>query len=184
MDEQKVNDRIKNFILQQGINIDIISKSKLKQLEKIDIAIQRRTEILDKAKKDIKENKINISSIADETGISRKTFYNNELLKTYVEYYITNEEYDNNLKKENDNLKEEFDKLVDKYNKEVEQINLLIMKDINFENLKYENEEILKENNMLKERSIILEEELEKTKRELFEIRKSISKVVPFNKKD
>lgn len=178
MDEQKINDRIKNFILQQGINIDIISKSKIDKLEKIDKVIQRKLQILENAKNEIDKNKINISSIAIETGISRKTFYNNELFRLYVESYIS----------ENSNSKsvkiEEFNKLVEKYNLAVEQTNLLIMRDIDFENLKYENEQILKENNMLKDRIIMMEEELEKSKRELFKVQKTLAKIIPFEKND
>jgi hypothetical protein len=35
----------------------------------------------------IKQQSVNVSNISLDTNISRKTFYNNELLKQYVEHY-------------------------------------------------------------------------------------------------
>ena len=181
MDEQEmINDRIKDFFLKKGINSDTISKGKMEKLEKVDQAIQRRLKIIEKSKNDINENKINISNISNETGISRKTFYNNDLLKSYVEFYSNdddNEEKNVTTTKQYKNLKEKLDQA----NKHIE---LFIMRDIDIENLKHENQELLKENENKQKQIRYLEEENEKIRNELWQLKSNLSKIIPFESKE
>ena len=71
-------------LTKNGASIDTISKSRLAQFEKVDAAIQT---CLSEARKEhdlLKTNPINVSTIVADTSIARKTFYNNDLLRLYV----------------------------------------------------------------------------------------------------
>ena len=65
-------------------SIDTISKSRLAQFEKVDAAIQTRLSEAMKEHDLLKTNPINVSTIVADTSIARKTFYNNDLLRLYV----------------------------------------------------------------------------------------------------
>ncbi len=141
MDEQ-VNERINTFLLQHGYTIDSIRKGYLKNLILVDEEIQRRKKIIAEAQKSIHESAINIISISNATNISRKTFYNNELLKLYVEKNESNEE---------SKMYDDYRHLKEKVGDLEEKIKKLIIRDIDIERLNVENTKLLQENIKLKE---------------------------------
>lgn len=106
-----VKDRINKFLLERGLNEDTVTKNKMKQLIKIDEAIQKKLAIQAMAK----ENKINTSTICEATGIARQTVYNNPLLQEYIKKYETvdrTKQHTDAVTKERDELKERVDKFV------------------------------------------------------------------------
>ena len=81
--------RINVFLKECKIEAEVLPNSLIDYLMKIDDAIQSRKENLTRAKKIVKSNAINIKGISEDTNISRKTFYNHELLRLYVEKRAT-----------------------------------------------------------------------------------------------
>lgn len=110
MDEQMI--RLEKFLRDNSASTSTISEAQLRQLKSIDDAIQNKLTIISKANKAIREAGINVDSISRASGISRTTFYNNPILKTYVESYssrstqATRDEI-KRLKDENIQLKKE-----------------------------------------------------------------------------
>ena len=125
----------------------------------------------------MKNNNINISIVSSESGISRKTFYNNELLKMYVEYYATDTE-------EKNVPESEFEKIKLKNEELTKQIHGLVLRDIETENLRHKILELNKEIENLHVRNNYLEEELEKTQDELIDTKNLLAStnVIPFSK--
>ena len=85
-------ERINSFLLRHDASLETLSKGRIKQLKKVDDIIQEKLKRISEAKNCLQTSAINISTISAESGISRKTFYNNELLKKYVESYTSDEE--------------------------------------------------------------------------------------------
>jgi predicted RNase H-like nuclease (RuvC/YqgF family) len=73
-----------SFLSRNKKDDSTIGKSLNKNLLAVEEEIIKRQQAITDAQKTIKENAINIKSIADATDISRKTFYNNELLAAFV----------------------------------------------------------------------------------------------------
>ena len=125
----------------------------------------------------MKNNNINISIVSSESGISRKTFYNNKLLKMYVEYYSTDTEEKNVPESEFERIKLRNEELT-------KQIHKLVLRDIETENLRHQILELNKEIENLQIRNNYLEEELEKTQDELIDTKNLLGSmnVIPFSK--
>ena len=166
MDEEKLA-RINSFLSKNNASIDTLSKSKLNQLDKVDSAIQVRLNKIDNAREIIKSNAINVSTISIDTNISRKTFYNNDLLKLYVKYYATECDDKNTL--END-----FDKIKEDNNILIKQINDFVMRDIDTENLRHENDELNREIINLQNRNQSLESEYEELQKEISILKRTL----------
>ena len=77
--------RIDAFLAEHGQTLEAVPRARLTQFQKTDEAIQARLARIASAKETLKSCSINISAIAADSGISRKTFYNNDLLRLYVE---------------------------------------------------------------------------------------------------
>jgi len=161
MDEQKLN-RIQSFLLQHNASIETLPKAKVAQLEKIDDALQKRLTEVRKAQETLKTFSITISSISADTEISRKTFYNNELLKLYVEQFITSEYSEEKMVKASD-----YEQIKEKNEILNQQIRDLVSKDIDIENVKHENSKLVSEIVILRKRVDGLESEYEKAQKEL-----------------
>lgn len=159
MDEEKLA-RIESFLSQNNSSIDTLSKSRLNQLDKVDSAIQARLNEINKAREILKSTTINVSNISTDTGISRKTFYNNDLLKLYVEHYTI----ENDDKKV---LESDFSKIKEMNDILTKQVNDFILRDIDTENLRHENDELNREIINLKNRNASLESEYKKIQKEL-----------------
>lgn len=84
MDEQKLN-AMQTFLMAHGSSLESLTKARATQLSKVYDAVEARKQRLQEAKQAASDSAITILSISSDTGISRKTFYNNELLKLYVE---------------------------------------------------------------------------------------------------
>lgn len=174
MDEQinESTQRINAFLQEHGQDITTISKSRLAQFEKVDDAIQAHLKEIEKAESTIHAHRINVSLMAIETGIARKTFYNNDLLRLYVEKYSP-DEAPTVAEQEHQKLKEKQEEL------EV-QLNRMILRDITAENLRNENIRLGKEIQLLQRRNTNLEEELEKALAKIRELEKSPKRILQF----
>lgn len=178
MDEQKIA-RIDAFLKLNGSSVESLSKSRLAQFEKVDDAIQTRLVEIEKAKETLKSIGINVSVIATDTGISRKTFYNNELLKEFVESYSTID-----VEKSVSAVSaSELEKIKTKNNELQKQINGFVLKDIETENLRHEIKELNREIQNIQERNESLESQYEELQAELSEAKKqlSIRNILQFN---
>lgn len=110
------------FLISKNKSEDTISKTLYKELLVVEDEITKREDNIIKAEQTIKENSINVKSISEATGISRKTFYNNDLLNTFVQEHITvDKESKDEINKLKENLKDKEDK-----------INKLLYRDIDF----------------------------------------------------
>lgn len=152
MDGEKLS-KIKDFLSKNSSSIDTLSKSRINQLSAVDDVIQSYLTKINEAKKILKETTINVSNISTDTGISRKTFYNNDLLRMYVESYSTNESSKSITPDEYEKIKEKNDLL----NK---QVHNFVLRDIETEELRHENSMLYKEITNLKNRNEILEKQL------------------------
>ena len=84
----KIRDNIKNKLTLLNIDINKIPKKQLEYLIKIETLLIEQTTRQEFALSELKELGFSINSVSDITGISRQTFYNNPILKQYVEYSI------------------------------------------------------------------------------------------------
>lgn len=75
---------LKDFLLRNKKDEKCISNRLLEELKMVESEILKRKELIVKAEELIKVNSINVKAISEATGISRKTFYNNELLLKMV----------------------------------------------------------------------------------------------------
>ena len=75
---------LNNFLKHNKKDLDTIGKSLKRNLERVEEEILSRQKAVADSEHIIRDNAINIKVIADATGISRKTFYNNELLAAFV----------------------------------------------------------------------------------------------------
>ena len=177
MDEQKLA-RIDAFLKKNGSREVALSTSRLAQFEKVDDAIQNKIIEIYKAKEILRSTGVNISIISTETGISRKTFYNNELLKAYVESYAPSDE--DKVASASD-----LDKLKSKNYELAKQINGFVLKDIETENLRHEIKELNREIQNLQSRNESLEHQFEEVQMELAEAKRqlAIKNIIQFNPK-
>ena len=138
MDDNQMK-RIEEFLKSQGLDTGSIPKQRIKQLQKIDDAIQKRLKALSEAKQMLKDNSISIVAIADKSGITRKTFYNNEILKQYVESFTSVDGEPGKLVKasEIDNMKKRLEELEKTLSK-------MIARDIDIEIIRHEADELRK----------------------------------------
>lgn len=88
MEDERIS-RLNAFLATQGIACDILPEKTLNQLLKIDDDIQSKIANIKRAENEIKVHSINVLNVAAGTKIARKTFYNNELFRQYVEYSST-----------------------------------------------------------------------------------------------
>lgn len=84
----KINETIKKKLLLLEIDIDKLTQKQLDYLTKIEGIISDNMEKQEIALNELKSLGFSINSISDTTGISRQTFYNNPMLKKYIEFSI------------------------------------------------------------------------------------------------
>jgi len=173
MDDERMK-RIETFLATHNASAETLSKARMKQLEKVDEAIQKRLEAAAQARETLKASSINVSVISSDTGISRKTFYNNDLLRLYVEYYATDEEKALAIV--------ESDKLKEKNAELTQQIQGFVLRDITSENLRHENMMLQNEVYNLQKRNDALETQCEQLQAENAELRKQMpARIIDFN---
>lgn len=159
--------RINRFLLQHGASTDTISKSRVKQFLKVDSAIQSRLKDIDTAQKTLKGRSITVTSISGDTKIARKTFYNNDLLRLYVESY--SDTYEDKMV-----LQSEYERLKAKYEEDERQIKGFLLRDIETENLRQEIKQLQSEIRNLEKRNSSLETQYEKIQKENIELKKRV----------
>ena len=158
--------RIDAFLAEHGQTLEAVPRARLTQFQKTDEAIQARLARIASAKETLKSCSINISAIAADSGISRKTFYNNDLLRLYVEKYA----YD----PEEASSSAELQRLrarIDQYKK---QIDAFLLRDVETENLRHENmtlnneiSNLQKHNKNLEEQYAVILKEVQKLRSQL-----------------
>lgn len=175
--ENEALTRISTFLSQHGASIETISKSRLAQLEKIDSAVQTRLAEIQKAQEVLKGRPINVSTIASDTGIARKTFYNNDLLRLFVEAYVTAPE-------DRTASQGDLDRLKGRYDEAERQIKQFLLRDIETENLRQEIMKLQAEIQNLEKRNSSLETQYEQLQTENAELRKQMpARIIDFNQK-
>lgn len=109
------------FLLNNKKDQNTISKVLYKELLLVEEEILKRKSNIEKAQTAIANNAINVKTIAEATKISRKTFYNNDLLNKLVVENSTSSSVD---KEENIKLKEKLkdseSKLLKMYERDVD----------------------------------------------------------------
>ena len=108
--------------------------------------------MVENAYQSIKSNSINIKVISEATNISRKTFYNNELLSGFVASNSAN----------NGSVKEELKKSKEQLHESESKVKKLVERDIDVEALKHVIANLEKELETANQRVIALERQLEK----------------------
>ena len=175
--ENEALTRINSFLAQHGASSETISKSRLAQFEKVDAAIQVRLTEIQKAHDVLKGRPINVSTIAADTGIARKTFYNNKLLRLFVEAYSTSSE-------DRTASQGDLDRLKCRYEEAERQIKQFLIRDIETENLRQENIRLQAEIHNLEKRNSSLETQYEQLQSENAELRKQIpQRIIDFTAK-
>ncbi len=117
---------LNDFLKENKKDENTISKPLYKKLELVEEEILKRKDSISQAEQSIRDNSINISSISIATGISRKTFYNNDLLSEFVS---NNSAVDKETKEAISKIKDKLDdseqKLQKLLNRDVDQITVL-----------------------------------------------------------
>lgn len=149
MDGEKLN-RIDTFLQEHDQTPETVPPARMEQFKKADAAIEARLQKITEAKDTLKNCDINISAIAADSGISRKTFYNNELLRLYVEKFSRASE-------ETDQLTE-IQRLKARIEQYKEQLDAFLIRDVETENLRQENMKLAAEIANLQTRNKNLEE--------------------------
>lgn len=137
MDEEKVLNAIKYRLSQIGCEFEGITQSQVKQLMKIELELSKRLSIQENASALIRDNKINIASIANAVGITRKTIYNNDVLKDCIE--SAGKQYDSNYPISG------LSSIREQLNESKEIINKMVRRDVDIENMKAEIDMLQKE---------------------------------------
>lgn len=175
--ENEALTRINSFLTQHGASSETISKSRMAQFEKVDTAIQSRLMEIQKAQDILKGRPINVSTIATDTGIARKTFYNNDLLRLFVEAYSTSSE-------DRTASQGDLDRFKSKYDEAERQIKQFLLRDIETENLRQENMRLQVEIKNLEKRNNSLETQCEQLQSENAALRQQVpSKIIDFTQK-
>lgn len=141
-----------DYLLSKHKDKETISKGQYNKLLAIESEINHRNQIVSEAQKTIKDNQINIKAIAEATNISRKTFYNNELLNEFVSI---------NSSANNGSIKDELKKVKSQLQESESKVKKLVAKDINVEELKHTIANLEIDLNHANERVEYLENQLE-----------------------
>ena len=159
--------RLETFLAAHDQTLEVIPKARLAQLHKADKAIQARLDRISSAQATLKSSSINVSVIAADSGISRKTFYNNDLLRLYVEKYTYSpEEADSS---------EKLRRLKAHIEQYEEQIHAFLIRDIETENLRHENMRLTAEISNLQTNNKNLEEQYARMLKEVQKLRSQLA---------
>lgn len=109
------------FLLNNKKDQNTISKVLYKELLLVEEEILKRKSNIEKAQTAIANNAINVKTIAEATKISRKTFYNNDLLNKLVVENSTSSSVDKDESiKLKEKLKDSESKLLKMYERDVD----------------------------------------------------------------
>lgn len=173
--------RIEEFLQAHGLDTGSVPQQRIRQLQRIDDAIQKRLASISEAQRLLKENSISIASIAEESGITRKTFYNNEILKQYVESFTAVNGEPGKLVKAS-----ELDAMRKRLDEQADDIAKMIARDIDVETVRHEVDELQKVISIKDQQIRNLTEMYEATLAELQEERRKnhSERVIPFEHKN
>lgn len=138
MDDNQIT-RISAFLRTHGLDTGAVPRQRIKQLQKIDDAIQRRLQAISEAQQALKDNAISIVAIASDSGITRKTFYNNEILKQYVESFTSVDGEPGKLVKAS-----EIASMKKRLEEQAEDLSKMVARDIDIETVRHETDELRK----------------------------------------
>ena len=138
MDDSQMK-RIEEFLKSHGLDTGSVPKQRIKQLQKIDEAVQKRLSAISEAQQMLKDNSINIASVAEDSGITRKTFYNNEILKQYVESFTSVDGEPGKLIKVS-----EINSMKKRLDEQADDIAKMAARDIDIETARHEADELRK----------------------------------------
>lgn len=156
---------VERYLELHGIDANALRPSQLEQLNKVHDSLVKRASALQAAHEALKANKITVLGVAEDTGISRKTFYNNTIIKSYVEETAAEFKEPASASKDTQPAKvQELER----------QIRGFVVRDIESEKLKIEAAQLRRELMEANSRIKGLEDRLEKTKRELATVRKKV----------
>lgn len=119
---------ITNFLKTKDLSIEALASAKVKKLETIAATILFRVNEIESTEKRLKDLQISIQAIAADSRIARATFYNNEIFKDFVEFYMITDT----------TLQDELRKAKDKIKTLNAQIEKMVVRDIEVENLRIE----------------------------------------------
>ena len=126
----KINETIKEKLLLLEVNINKLTKKQLDYLIKIEELISDNMEKQEIVLNKLKSLGFSINSISDITGISRQTFYNNPILKKYIELSI--EEFNK------ENIYSKIKELKESMNEILEENTKMKYRDLRVELLKHD----------------------------------------------
>lgn len=161
--------RLEEFLTKKNTSLDAVSKARAAQLKRADSAIQGRMEAMKRAHRAIGESAISVSAIASDTGISRKTFYNNELLREYVSSCAALVDTGKGTRTADCNRLRQKNMIL------VDQVRKFVLRDIDIENLRHENAELVREVTTLQGRIRSLEKQYERSQKALADVRTKMS---------
>ena len=131
--------RIEEFLKAHNLDLGSIPKQRINQLIKIDDAVQKRISALSEAQEMLRNNAINIVAIAADSGITRKTFYNNDILKQYVESFMSVDGEPGKMVKAS-----EIESMKRRLEEQASDIAKMVARDIDIESARHEADELRK----------------------------------------
>ena len=120
-----IEEQLKSICTELGIDYDNLKPKTQNHLLNIETAITNRESKYIELLHELKENKVTLSSVSDDTKISRQTLYNNKELKAYINFRT--------LQIDELNPYHRIDELKEKINKLNEKLELMINRDIDTE---------------------------------------------------
>lgn len=178
----RLESTVKDRLDKMGININSIKPTSLKHLVKIENVISDKLENQAKMLEIFKENKISVLSISEESKIARQTFYNNPILKEYIDFTIESSDLVDPYKK--------IDELSSKLSELQEMIIQMQIRDVDTEILYQDKEKLKNELNQKKKEITQLRKQnqemssrLNDYKKQLGLVNSNTSKVIEFSSK-
>lgn len=152
----KLIDTITLNLEQMKVDTDLVELKSWEQLKKIESVLSEAFKIQEEVKNAIKNTRPSINNTATKSKIARQTIYNNELLKEYIEFRIS--EYNNSDPiRKNEKFLERIAELENKVKLMSERdVGLELMRrkilllESNLKNIKKENKELHEKYNNLK----------------------------------
>lgn len=159
MDEGRIVSIITPLLQKYNIkNFDLLKSQEQKHLISIEKYLQNCNELLNDAKKNIKQIELSMRGVCRGANISKTTVYNSsDILRKYVDNRLTELEYNIDIvsKDRLSNLQNENEKLSDLNDK-------LIIDNIELMNIKIQNEELNRiQCSLIREKEVLLYEKQE-----------------------
>ena len=76
---------MEDYLYLKGLSFDSLTPGKRNRYEKIALAVGLRLLARNEAERVIKDNKVTIHAVSEETGVSNKTIYNDDILRGFIQ---------------------------------------------------------------------------------------------------